>query len=199
MFIQNNQNNQNKNFNKNNNRFNFNQNKNRPIRSGGRNFAKSPEELKQQLMPLYSRSIANGRTAMTQGDYVEAERHFQQAEHYMRVMNAAKRNSELNENHRDSKPSCQEGPSAQSSNGENAEISLTGFPEAVLDLATEANGSPQLAVQVRVTPVLEQTEMKPEQVPTLTLDSSTTETPKKRRGRPPKKQLEVKNHTPSTF
>lgn len=200
MFTQNNQNNQNsqnKNFNKNNNRFNGNyNNKNKPARANVRNFARSPEELKQQLMPLYSRSMSYGRTAMMKGDYIEAERHFQQAEHYMRTMNISKGSG--NGNARQPVQEAQASPKP-SSTPVSPKVSSEGGPETILSIETKPDSGAQVAVQVTVEPV-------PVPAVSKTPDLSETpsspppamaEAPKKRRGRPPKNRSVVGTEAPS--
>lgn len=200
MNAQNNMNNgMNRNFNKNNN-FNYNNNfkkKTRP-QNNSRNFLRNPEEVKQQLMPLYSRYMSHGRMALTQGDYVEAERNFQFAEHYMRTMNAAVgRVAAMAPNgmmpRRSYEQSIQESPSerermvcpepvAELKEGAEKMLDseLEAFPESVLNIATERREA-----SVEETAVVQEESSGQESV-CPSGEALSEEAPKRRRGRPPK-------------
>ncbi|MDR2464129.1 MAG: DUF4167 domain-containing protein [Holosporales bacterium] len=45
------------------------------------------DQQKQRNQSLYAKHLALGKDAASQGDNVEAERNFQQAEHYIRLLN----------------------------------------------------------------------------------------------------------------
>lgn len=171
-----------------NNNFNF-SSKNKAAHPNIKNLSRNPEELKQQLMPLYMRSSSYGKTAMVQGDTIEAERHFQQAEHYMRMINnaeganAAQANAQRHDGPEPAKK--QAAPSAPTQAAE--DIPLEGFPEAAVDLATTSKPEPKTKVSIHVSVDQSGSPETEPQKPTLgTTPAISAEAPKKRRGRPPK-------------
>ncbi|MDR1907417.1 MAG: DUF4167 domain-containing protein [Holosporales bacterium] len=64
--------------------FLHNNNKNKPTQKFS---SQNATQQKQRNQSLYSKYITQGKDALSQGDYIEAERHFQSAEHCIRQVN----------------------------------------------------------------------------------------------------------------
>lgn len=59
------------------------------------------EQQKQKNQALYTKYTALGKEALAQGDRIEAERNFQYAEHYIRLINFAHESSSQKQNTQD--------------------------------------------------------------------------------------------------